>query len=136
MPARSFKKMSMDALLELRDAVSRALSQRAAALKKELAAIGADYAEVGRIAIYGRKRGRPPGQGKHALAGRKVPPKYRGPKGETWAGRGATPLWLVGLMKQGHKREEYAIDKGGASAKRAAAKGKKRAVKRSRRKEK
>jgi hypothetical protein len=43
-----------------------ALSQRAEALKKQLAALGSDYAEVGRIAIYRRKK-----QG--SLKGRKVP---------------------------------------------------------------
>jgi DNA-binding protein H-NS len=39
-----------------------------------------------------------------------VPPKYRGPKGDTWAGRGATPLWLVALLKKGRKKEAFAID--------------------------
>ena len=28
------------------------------------------------------------------LKGRKVPPKFFGPNGETWAGRGKKPLWF------------------------------------------
>src|SRR5262249_60357662 len=52
-----------------------------------------------------------------ALKGRKVAPKYRGPGGETWAGRGARPRWLTALIKQGRKLEEFAIDKALAARK-------------------
>jgi DNA-binding protein H-NS len=45
------------------------------------------------------------------LKGRKVPPKYRGPSGETWAGRGATPRWLVAAIKGGKKLDDFLIDK-------------------------
>lgn len=44
-----------------------------------------------------------------SLKGTKVKPKYRGPKGETWAGRGAQPVWLVALLKKGKKLEQYRI---------------------------
>jgi DNA-binding protein H-NS len=93
---KSLTSMSLDLLLKMRDDVSAALSQKATALKKELSAMGHDYAEVGRIAIYGRK-------GKSRLAGRKVAPKYRGPGGVTWAGRGAMPVWLREALKRGKK---------------------------------
>ena len=43
--------------------------------------------------------------------GVKVAPKYRGPNGETWAGRGAMPRWLAALKKEGHKSEEFLIAK-------------------------
>ena len=46
-----------------------------------------------------------------ALKGRKVPPKYRGPSGETWAGRGARPRWLVAVIKGGKKLHDFLIDK-------------------------
>jgi DNA-binding protein H-NS len=39
----------------------------------------------------GQRGGRAGGS---ALRGKKVAPKYRGPPGETWAGRGAKPRWL------------------------------------------
>jgi DNA-binding protein H-NS len=55
------------------------------------------------------------------MKGVKVPPKYRGPGGETWAGRGATPRWLAALIKEGHSIEEFLIGSG-RKAKSAAAK--------------
>jgi len=48
--------------------------------------------------------------GRSALKG-KVPPKYRGPSGETWAGRGAKPRWLVAAIKDGKKIDQFLIDK-------------------------
>lgn len=38
-----------------------------------------------------------------------LPAKYIGPTGETWSGRGATPKWLLELMEQGRKREEFLV---------------------------
>jgi hypothetical protein len=54
-----------------------------------------------------------------------VPPKYRGPGGETWAGRGATPRWLKALVKEGRPVEEFLI---GAGCRKAAAAAKKTVV--------
>ena len=101
--SKSLTAMSVDALLKMRDNITAALSQKAGVLKKELSRMGADYAEVGRIAIYGKKS---------RLAGRKVAPKYRSPKGETWAGRGAQPVWLREAIKSGKKAEDFLIAKG------------------------
>ena len=42
-------------------------------------------------------------------AGTVVAAKYRGPNGETWAGRGLMPRWLAALVAQGQTREEFAI---------------------------
>jgi DNA-binding protein H-NS len=47
-----------------------------------------------------------------SLKGKKVPPKYRSAKGETWAGRGAKPRWLVAAIKGGKKLDDFLIDKG------------------------
>ena len=41
--------------------------------------------------------------------GAKVAAKYRGPKGETWSGRGSMPRWLTELLAQGKTRESFAI---------------------------
>jgi DNA-binding protein H-NS len=49
--------------------------------------------------------------GGSALKGRKVPAKYRGPSGETWAGRGAKPRWLVAATKGGKNLDDFLIDK-------------------------
>ena len=45
------------------------------------------------------------------MRGSKLKPKYRNPKNkaETWAGRGMKPKWLVGMIKQGKKLEEFAL---------------------------
>lgn len=38
-----------------------------------------------------------------------VTPKFRGPNGETWTGRGLMPRWLSALVAQGRTKEEFAI---------------------------
>jgi DNA-binding protein H-NS len=38
-----------------------------------------------------------------------VAPKYRGPNGETWSGRGLTPKWLASLVAAGGTKEQYLI---------------------------
>jgi DNA-binding protein H-NS len=43
------------------------------------------------------------------IAGTTVAPKYRGPSGETWSGRGLKPRWLNQLIEQGAKKEDFAI---------------------------
>lgn len=42
-------------------------------------------------------------------AGKKLPVRYRGPKGEEWAGRGPTPRWLRTLEASGKKRTDYEV---------------------------
>jgi DNA-binding protein H-NS len=95
--------LSVEALFKLRDDVAAALARRADALKKELASLGSDYAEVGRIAIYGKRKG--------SLRGRKVPIKYRDKSGNHWSGRGAQPRWMTAAIKAGAKRDDFLIDK-------------------------
>ncbi len=111
--------MSVDALLKLRHDIGAALARKAEGLKKELASLGSDYAEVGRIAIYGKRKGK-------SLAGRKVAPKYRDKNGNTWAGRGAQPVWMTAAIKKGAKREDFLIDKPKATASRKASSRKKK----------
>ena len=48
-----------------------------------------------------------PAKAKKASAA--VAPKYRGPNGETWSGRGLTPKWLSTLVAQGSTKEQYLI---------------------------
>ena len=96
--------MSVDALLQLREDVGRALSSRAGDLQRQLAALGKD------VGAGGRGRG-------STLRGTTVAPKYRGPGGETWAGRGAMPRWMAAAIKEGKKRDDFLIDKSAAAAK-------------------
>ena len=51
------------------------------------------------------------GKSSKSLKGRKVPPKYRSPSGETWAGRGVKPRWMVAALKKGKKIESFLIKK-------------------------
>jgi DNA-binding protein H-NS len=91
--------MTIEALMDLRKRVDETLLKRRAELQKQLE----------RITVLGGRR--VVGGGGSALKGRKVPPKYRGPSGETWAGRGARPRWLVAAIKEGKKLENFLIDK-------------------------
>jgi DNA-binding protein H-NS len=107
MAGANLKNMDVDELLALRGEVDDALKERARDLERQIALLGGG--EV-------KRRGRPPvsvGRGS-ALKGSTVPPKYRGPSGETWAGRGAMPRWLSALIKEGHSVEEFLIGQGGA----------------------
>jgi DNA-binding protein H-NS len=42
-------------------------------------------------------------------SGKTIAPKYRGPNGETWSGRGIPPKWLTALEATGRNREEFKI---------------------------
>ncbi|MDO8457264.1 MAG: H-NS histone family protein [Burkholderiaceae bacterium] len=46
---------------------------------------------------------------KSKVAGLPVAPKFKGPNGETWSGRGLSPRWLSALIAQGQKKEDFAI---------------------------
>jgi DNA-binding protein H-NS len=95
MPNQSLKGMNVDALMSLRVQVDKRLVELRSELEKQLAAMGAK-------SIKGKASGK-------SLKGRKVPPKYRSPSGETWAGRGAKPRWLVAALKKGKKIESFLI---------------------------
>ena len=96
MPKVNLSGMTVEALMDLRRQVDEMLLKRRAELEKQLARMG------GARVVRG---------GASALRGRKVPPRYRSPSGETWAGRGAKPRWLVAAIKGGKKIDDFLIDK-------------------------
>jgi DNA-binding protein H-NS len=101
MPRVNLSGINVEALMELRKRIDQALHKRHAEIQKQLE----------RIALLGGGE-RVARRGKQSpLSGRKIKPKYRGPKGQTWAGRGARPLWLVAAIKGGKKLEDFLIDK-------------------------
>jgi len=53
------------------------------------------------------------------MKGRKVAVKYRDKEGNTWAGRGAQPVWLREKLKAGAKLEDFAVHKNVASRKKS-----------------
>ena len=105
--------MSVDELLKLREDVGKVLSQKAVQLEDQLSRLGG---EVG-TGQTGRRS---------AMRGRKVPVKYRDSSGNTWAGRGAQPVWLREKLKAGAKLADFAVQKTGASRKASPRKYKKR----------
>ena len=88
----SLKGMNVGDLLSLRDQVNKRLVELRAELEKQLATLDGHKGNSGK-----------------SLKGKKVPPKYRSPSGETWAGRGQRPKWLVAAMKKGKKIESFLI---------------------------
>src|SRR6266403_968004 len=96
----NLSRMTIEALIDLRKQVDETLLERRADIEQQLKRMGA---VVGGARIV---RG-----GGSSLKGTKVPPKYRGPSGETWAGRGARPRWLVAAIKSGKKIDDFLIDK-------------------------
>lgn len=53
--------------------------------------------------------GKRPTAKRSKMAGKTVAPKYRGPNGETWSGRGLMPRWLATLVSQGQPKENFAV---------------------------
>jgi DNA-binding protein H-NS len=97
----SLATLSNEALCKLRDEIAALLSSRAEKLRRELdQLIGGTVAHGGETndAADAPKAKR-----------KKIAPKYRGPDGGTWTGRGMTPRWLNSAMKEGKKLEDFLI---------------------------
>src|SRR5262245_36610056 len=109
----SLSSMSVEQLLALRDDVGKALSQRAIQLESQLSRLGGEMGTGGRT-------------GGSSLKGRKVAIKYRDKEGNTWAGRGAQPVWLREKLKDGAKLEDFAVQGIAASRKASPRKTKRR----------
>ena len=111
MPRANLGSMSVEALIKLRDEIGKVLNQRAAQLQNQLSRLSGENGNRGR---------------RSSMKGRKVPVKYRDQEGNTWAGRGAQPVWLREKLKAGVKLEEFAVQKTVASRKASPRKAKKR----------
>jgi DNA-binding protein H-NS len=106
MPKINLSGMTVEALMDLRERVDGLLSERRVELQQQLERIaGPGGARVVR-------------GGGSVLKGKKIPAKYRGPSGETWAGRGARPRWLVAAIKGGKKLDDFLIDKSARTGRR------------------
>ena len=108
--------MPIAKIFELQDEITEHLAQRRKSLEQQIIRLDS-YVE----AVIKRS----------PMAGIKVKPKYKGPKGELWTGRGVHPTWLAALLKEGRKLEEFAIGgaKLAAASKKVARKSKKPARK-------
>jgi DNA-binding protein H-NS len=106
----SLSSMSVEALLKLRDDIGKQLDQKAIQLRNQLSRLGGEV-HIGR---------------RSPMKGRRAPIKYRDRSGNTWAGRGAQPVWLREKLKAGAKLEDFAVQKTVASRKASPSKSKKR----------
>jgi DNA-binding protein H-NS len=88
----NIKRMSIDELLSLRAAIDEALEGKRRELERQISTLGGTSATRG-----------------SSLKGRKIPPKYRDAQGNSWAGRGVRPRWLVAALKKGKKLESFAV---------------------------
>jgi DNA-binding protein H-NS len=109
----SLTRMNVDQLTDLRTKVDARLLEHRGQIEKQLdrlAKIGVEHSTF--------REGRRGGVLRRGsvLKGVKVAPKYKGPGGETWAGRGARPRWLAAAMKGGKKLENFLIGKSGVKA--------------------
>lgn len=104
----NIKGLDVDGLLALRGEIDKRLTEKRRDLEKQLSLLGAE-ARRGPRGASGLRAGS--SRRTSAMKGRKVPPKYRGPGGETWAGRGAQPRWLAAALKEGKKLEDFLIEK-------------------------
>lgn len=103
--------MSIDALWNLHETVSKILSVRIASEKRELEKRLA-YLNGGKDAItQGAELASRNGQDKPRRKYPAVLPKYRNPlmPSETWSGRGKQPRWLVAALKSGRKIDDFKI---------------------------
>jgi DNA-binding protein H-NS len=120
MKGLNLRNMSADALIDLRNDIDKVLSAKVSAERKEL------RAKLDKLEQFGGRpaRGAAGKAGRsHPLKGGKVAPRFRGPEGETWSGRGLRPKWLTALIDQGHQLEEFAIDAAAETAKPAKKRG-------------
>ena len=115
-------KIDLATLKKLADSASEKFHKRKKNERKDMvarwlaeaAAVGYSASDVmsemrgGRSAAGGAKRGRAPRADKGATAA----PKYKGPNGELWSGRGQAPKWMKPLLANGKKKEDFLITKG------------------------
>lgn len=90
-------------------------------IKKKIAEFGLTAADLGLAPPVAPKRAvKPPAKSssaksgpfskkRRATAGVKVAPKYRGPAGELWTGRGRQPTWVAEAIAAGRTMDDLLI---------------------------
>jgi DNA-binding protein H-NS len=123
----NFSKMTIEALISARQTIDGLLSTRVAAARKQLLERLHLIDSVSDHGSRGKRRGRKPGrQGK-------VAPKYRGPSGELWTGRGMKPRWMTAAIKGGARPGDFLIAGGAKRGRKASKSARKRQPNRARR---
>ena len=96
----SLATLSNEALCKLRDEIAALLYSRAEDLRRELGRL-----TDGAVANGGEANG---GGNGSKTKGKKIVPKYRGPDGDTWTGRGVKPRQLGWPVNCRHASERVA----------------------------
>jgi DNA-binding protein H-NS len=97
----SLSTLSNEALCKLRDEIAALLNSRAEDLRKELEKLTSSaVAHVANADGDGNE---------FKVQRKKIAPKYRGPDGSTWTGRGMKPRWLSSALEGGKKLEDFLI---------------------------
>jgi DNA-binding protein H-NS len=95
LPKKSLDTLSNQALCELRDEIDEEIKKRAESLQRTIDRL---------VSVdNGHRRG--------PRRGQKVEPKYQGPHGEKWSGRGLKPRWLTAAINEGKRLEDFLIGK-------------------------
>ena len=95
----SLDSLSNQALCKLRDDIAEELKNRAEGLRRQIDRLVSPTS----AANNGHQRG--------PRKGYKVAPKYQGPHGEKWSGRGLKPRWLTAAMSEGKRLEDFLINR-------------------------
>jgi DNA-binding protein H-NS len=104
--------MEFDELWEIHEELTKILSEKIVAEKRELEK---RLAQLNRVEVTGDSRGTHPPPFTDQSPRRKYPkvlPKYFNPlsPSETWSGRGKQPRWLVAALESGQKLDELKIN--------------------------
>jgi len=105
----NLRSLSINDLLSLRDRVTKAISTRIHAERRDL------ESRLQRLSEFGSVPGK-----RGPRKGTKVAPKYRNPLNplETWTGRGRQPRWLAAAIKAGKKIADFRIGEAAPARKR------------------
>jgi len=93
--------LSNEALCKLRDEIAAVLNSRAEDLRREIEKL------TGGAPVHAAKANG--GDNESKVKRKKTAPKYRGPDGGTWCGRGKRPRWLTSALEEGKNLEDFLI---------------------------
>jgi len=109
--------MTVDELWQLHEELSSVLSARLVSEKRELEKrLSQLRREQGSVSSATSAKRRPAVAQRRAYP--QVLPKYRNPAdpSETWSGRGKQPKWVSVALDQGHKLDEFLINRPGEAS--------------------
>jgi DNA-binding protein H-NS len=99
--------LSLSDLNELASRVQKAIAARKDAAKAETLNKLKALAATEGFSLDELMGKAPGGRRQRSDKGLKLKPKYIGPNGEIYTGRGPTPKWLKTLERKGEKREKF-----------------------------